>query len=99
MLIARLEEKTNGVNVKQIKSNFIAEQLAEFVYSLRRDPDRIPISVKTDATHRLLDNFGCISLDVRLSPRKKLPILLPVWVMVIAISSEARNGQGLVLQR
>ncbi len=62
--------------MKQIKSNFIAEQLAEFVCSLRRDPDRIPISVKTDATHRLLDNFGCISFGRTVEPAQKIANLV-----------------------
>lgn len=39
----------------------IAEQLADFVCGLRRDPGRIPADVRGHAMQRLLDNFGCIA--------------------------------------
>lgn len=54
----------------------IAEQLAEFVCSLRSDPGRIPESVTKDATQRLLDNFGCIGFGRTVEPARKIADLV-----------------------
>ena len=58
------------------KIDGIAEQLAEFVCSLRSDPGRIPESVTKDATQRLLDNFGCIGFGRTVEPARKIADLV-----------------------
>ena len=60
----------------QRKTDSIAEQFAEMVCALRADPGRIPADVKTDATQRLLDNFGCISFGRTVEPARKIADLV-----------------------
>lgn len=60
----------------QRKTDSIAEQFAEMVCALRADPGRIPSDVKTDATQRLLDNFGCISFGRTVEPARKIADLV-----------------------
>ena len=60
----------------QRKTDSIAEQFAEMVCALRADPGRIPAEVKTDATQRLLDNFGCISFGRTVEPARKIADLV-----------------------
>ena len=56
----------------QKNNESIAENFAELVCSLRHEPDRIPESVKGDATQRLLDNFGCIAFGRSVEPARKI---------------------------
>jgi aconitate decarboxylase len=58
------------------KTDSIAEQFAEMVCAVRTDPARIPDNVKSDATHRLLDNFGCISFGRTVAPARKIADLV-----------------------
>lgn len=57
-------------------SGSIAEQFADMVCALRANPGRIPDNVKTDATQRLLDNFGCISFGRTVGPARKIADLV-----------------------
>ena len=62
--------------VDQQIAESIAEQFAGMVDAVRADPGRIPANVKTDATHRLLDNFGCISFGRSVEPARKIADLV-----------------------
>lgn len=62
--------------MNQRKTDSIAEQFAQMACALRADPGRIPSDVKTHATQRLLDNFGCISFGRTVKPARKIADLI-----------------------